>query len=113
MMAGTGDISAVAAMSGALPVMLTETYYSREFEREADQYAYDYLSARVSQENISCGFSTASQVSRCDGRFSVYPSVGGRTAADIFEIAKGSGEKSPAELGNPVISAGNGNQNAI
>ena len=46
MMAVTGDISAVAAMSGALPVMLTETYYSREFEREADQYAYDYLSAR-------------------------------------------------------------------
>ena len=46
MMAVTGDISAVAAMSGALPVLLTETYYSREFEREADQYAYDHLHAR-------------------------------------------------------------------
>ena len=36
----TGDTSSLV---GALPVMLLQLGYSREFEREADQYALDYL----------------------------------------------------------------------
>ncbi len=36
----TGDVSSVAV---ALPVMLVQLGYSRDFEREADDYAYDYL----------------------------------------------------------------------
>lgn len=36
----TGDASSVAV---ALPVMLVQLGYSREFEHEADDYAYDYL----------------------------------------------------------------------
>jgi Zn-dependent protease with chaperone function len=42
-MAVTGDMSAVSVLAGSLPTLLTETYYSREFEREADEYAYEYL----------------------------------------------------------------------
>lgn len=38
----TGDVSSLV---GALPVMLFQLGYSREFEREADQYALDYLRA--------------------------------------------------------------------
>ena len=36
----TGDISSAVA---ALPVMLVQLGYSRDFEREADDYAYNYL----------------------------------------------------------------------
>ena len=36
----TGDVSSVV---GALPVMLLQLGYSREFEREADHYALEYL----------------------------------------------------------------------
>jgi hypothetical protein len=42
-MAVTGDISTVSVLAGSLPTILTETYYSREFEREADEYSYEYL----------------------------------------------------------------------
>ena len=43
MMAVTGDISMISVLAGSLPTLLTETYYSREFEREADAYSYEYL----------------------------------------------------------------------
>lgn len=36
----TGDVSSVVV---ALPVMLVQLGYSRDFEREADDYAYNYL----------------------------------------------------------------------
>ncbi len=36
----TGDVSSVVV---ALPMMLVQLGYSRDFEREADDYAYDYL----------------------------------------------------------------------
>lgn len=39
----TGDISSVVTLASSIPIFLTETYYSREFEREADQYVLDYL----------------------------------------------------------------------
>jgi len=38
----TGDTS---SLIGALPLILLQLGYSREFEREADQYALDYLNA--------------------------------------------------------------------
>jgi Zn-dependent protease with chaperone function len=42
-MAITGDASGTSQLFLGLPVALTELAYSREFEREADQYALDYL----------------------------------------------------------------------
>ncbi len=42
----TGDASGVSEIFLGLPVILTELAYSREFEREADQYALEYLQAR-------------------------------------------------------------------
>lgn len=43
LLALTGDVSGSSEIFLALPVMLTELAYSREFEREADQYALTYL----------------------------------------------------------------------
>lgn len=39
----TGDVSGTSELFLGLPVVLTELAYSREFEREADQYALRYL----------------------------------------------------------------------
>ena len=41
----TGDISAASGFAAALPVVLLETSFSRKFEHEADQYAFDYMQA--------------------------------------------------------------------
>ncbi len=43
-MAGVlGDITSITSLSVALPTILVENRYSREFEQEADQYAVDFL----------------------------------------------------------------------
>lgn len=50
----TGDASATAEIFLALPVILTELAYSRDFEREADDYALDYLQTHnIPSENFS------------------------------------------------------------
>lgn len=41
----TGDIGSASGFAAAMPIILLETNYSRRFEREADQYAYDYMRA--------------------------------------------------------------------
>lgn len=43
LLAITGDVSGSSELFLGLPVMLTEMAYSREFEREADRYALDFL----------------------------------------------------------------------
>lgn len=43
MLAITGDVSGTSEMFLRLPVLLTELSYSREFEREADDFALSYL----------------------------------------------------------------------
>lgn len=45
-MALTGDVSGASEIFLALPAILTELSYSREFEREADRYALDYMRSR-------------------------------------------------------------------
>lgn len=43
-MAGVlGDITSITSLSVALPTILVESRYSRQFEQEADQYAIDFL----------------------------------------------------------------------
>lgn len=43
-MAGVlGDLTSISSLSVALPTLLVESRYSREFELEADQYAVDFL----------------------------------------------------------------------
>ena len=41
----TGDLSSASAFVAALPTALAESSFSREFEREADDYAIEYLQA--------------------------------------------------------------------
>jgi len=41
----TGDIGSASGFAAAMPIILLETNYSRKFEREADQYAFDYMQA--------------------------------------------------------------------
>lgn len=42
----TGDLSSVTALSAAVPTMLMRAKYSRDFEREADAFAFAYLESR-------------------------------------------------------------------
>ena len=39
----TGDLTSITAVSAAIPTVLLQAKYSRDFEREADQFAFDYL----------------------------------------------------------------------
>lgn len=39
----TGDLSSISALSAALPTLLVQAHYSRDFEREADRYAAEWL----------------------------------------------------------------------
>lgn len=39
----TGDITDITALSATIPTVLMQAKYSREFEREADEFAFDYL----------------------------------------------------------------------
>ena len=41
----TGDISTASGLAAAMPVLLLETKYSRKFEHEADEYAFNYMQA--------------------------------------------------------------------
>ena len=41
----TGDISTASGFAAAMPIILLETSYSRKFEHEADQYAFEYMQA--------------------------------------------------------------------
>lgn len=41
----TGDITNVSALAASVPTLLMQAKYSRDFEREADDYAFAYLSA--------------------------------------------------------------------
>ena len=45
LLALTGDVSGSSEIFLSLPVILTELAYSREFEREADDYALSYLTS--------------------------------------------------------------------
>ncbi|MGH0030715.1 MAG: M48 family metallopeptidase [Myxococcota bacterium] len=42
----TGDLSSTSTFVAALPTLLAESSYSRDFEREADDYAVAYLKTR-------------------------------------------------------------------
>jgi hypothetical protein len=55
MIAGlTGDVSNITALSAAIPTVLMQAKYSRDFEREADDFAFDYLETRgVSTDALS------------------------------------------------------------
>lgn len=41
----TGDISTASTLAAALPTVLVEAHYSREFEREADRFAHSWMRA--------------------------------------------------------------------
>ncbi len=50
----TGDISNITALSAAIPTVLMQAKYSRDFEREADDFAFEYLETRsVSTDVLS------------------------------------------------------------
>lgn len=41
-----GDVTSIASLAAALPTVLLQAKYSRDFEREADEFAADYLKQR-------------------------------------------------------------------
>jgi Zn-dependent protease with chaperone function len=41
-----GDMTSITALAAGVPTLLLESKYSRDFEREADAYALEYLRAR-------------------------------------------------------------------
>ncbi len=50
----TGDMSAITSLAAVLPALLIESRYSRAFEREADDFAFDYLRRRgIATESFS------------------------------------------------------------
>ena len=76
MMAVTGDISTISVLAGSLPTLLTETYYSREFEREADAYSYEYLTNNgISPIHFANILDRISGSGRGIGFLSTHPSV--------------------------------------
>lgn len=46
MIAATGDIASAANLAASVPLLLAERSYSRAFEREADDVAFEYLAAK-------------------------------------------------------------------
>jgi Zn-dependent protease with chaperone function len=49
----TGDVGSAANLAAGLPTVLLDASYSRDFEREADEVAFDYLDARgISREEL-------------------------------------------------------------
>ena len=42
----TGDVGSIMSLAAALPTVLLNSSYSRDFEREADDFALDYLQRR-------------------------------------------------------------------
>ena len=42
----TGDVGSVASLAATLPAVLLQSRYSRDFEREADDFAFDYMKRR-------------------------------------------------------------------
>lgn len=39
----TGDVASLGSLAAGVPTVVVQSGYSRDFEREADDYAYDYL----------------------------------------------------------------------
>ncbi|MDG2375947.1 MAG: M48 family metallopeptidase [Woeseiaceae bacterium] len=75
----TGDLSSITALSAAIPTILMQAKYSRDFEREADEFAFDYLDANgYSDEALSkllllLEDSVGKDDSEVPGRFSSHP----------------------------------------
>lgn len=42
-MAITGDVASATTFAASIPIFLTESHYSREFEREADDFAFNFM----------------------------------------------------------------------
>jgi len=75
-MAVTGDLSAVSALAASLPTLLVDTHYSREFEREADRYAYQYLIANdISPVHFNNIIQRITEGESGGGFLSTHPSV--------------------------------------
>ena len=51
----TGDLTGVTALSGALPTVLVQAKYSRDFEREADEFAFRYLDQKGIDSGVLSG----------------------------------------------------------
>ena len=84
-MAITGDVSSAAALAGALPTLLVESHYSREFEKEADRVAYDYAISRgISPRHFINLLDRLSDTDRDLGFLSTHPSVQDRS--QIFSV---------------------------
>lgn len=51
----TGDLASLTALSATVPTVLMQAKYSREFEQEADEFAFAYLRTKGLDENALSG----------------------------------------------------------
>ena len=48
----TGDLTSITALSATVPTVLMQAKYSRDFEREADAFAFSYLKSVDIDPNV-------------------------------------------------------------
>ena len=48
----TGDLTNITALSATVPTFLMQAKYSRDFEREADDFAFDYLESQGIETDV-------------------------------------------------------------
>lgn len=78
-----GDPSAAATIAAGIPTLLIERSYSREFEREADDVAFEYLAARGIPDrrfaDVLARLAVEAGDSDAPNWLSTHPSAGDRT----------------------------------
>jgi len=69
----TGDIGSIISLTAALPALLVQSRYSRNFEREADDFAFDYLKQRaIPAESLTAILRRMEKKAGASGKFPDY-----------------------------------------
>lgn len=90
----TGDLSAASGALTALPVILTTMSYSRDFEREADQHALDYLTAEhIDPVNFVTLMERVSYEAHCDRLLKLSEIMQGNSKEKNKDDAEGDAEE--------------------
>lgn len=73
----TGDVSSLSSIITTIPVVLTQLGYSRDFEREADQFALDALQEQgIDPQHFASALQRIEQSARCPAPVETTPPQG-------------------------------------
>jgi Zn-dependent protease with chaperone function len=85
-----GDFASISAVSGSLPVLLTELHYSRSFEREADASAAETLDAvGIPRERLARMLERLAESHGGDAAWAAYLSTHPATAERAEALRRG------------------------